>query len=178
MDLWITILSSSVVSGATAAIVAGWFALRSKRSEYENAYFKQVLDKRISAYAEVEALISEASIATVDADNRTYHAMFIPREKGVQNFYVHLYKAMYGKFWLSSDLYAAVRQLNILAYPAGDNQEVLLNLAKERYEEIAEARTKIEWLHTRDMLTLHRVPQFLKTKKFGNEFQELPPRIG
>ena len=83
---------------------------------------------------------------------------------------------MSAKFWLSDDIYAAIRNLNLMAYPAADNQERLLAIAKLRYKEIAETRTRIEKLHSRDMQTLHRVPQFLKSKKFGNSYQELPRR--
>lgn len=52
-----------------SAIVAGWFSLRSKRNEYENAYYKMVLDKRIAAYTEVDKFISGASVASVDDKN-------------------------------------------------------------------------------------------------------------
>jgi len=158
--------------------VAGWFGLRSKRNEYENAYFKMVLDKRIASYTEVENFISGASNASVDDKNRTYHAMFQPREHGLPEFYVLLHKAMSGKFWLSDDLYAAMRELNLIAYPAGDNQEALLAIAKDRYKDIAELRTTIERLHSRDMLSLHQVPKFLRSKRFGNDYDALPPRVG
>lgn len=176
MDLWITILSSSLVSGATAAIVSGWFNLRTKNREYENAYFKIVLDKRVAAYAEVDNFISRASISQVDQENRTYHSIFTPQEEGLPEFYVLVYKAMSAKFWLSDEIYAAIRELNLMAYPAADNQERLLEIAKLRYQEIAETRTRIEKLHSRDMQNLHRVSQFLKNKKFGNSYQDLPLR--
>lgn len=177
MDIWVAVLSSSVLSGAIGAIVAGWFGLRSMRNEYENAYFKMVLDKRIASYTEVEKFISGASIAIVDDKNRTYHAMFQPREHGLPEFYVLLHKAMSGKFWLSDDLYAATRELNLIAYPAGDNQEALLAIAKDRYKDIAELRTTIERLHSRDMLSLHLVRKFLRSKRWGSGFEALPPRV-
>lgn len=174
MDIWVTVLSSSVVS----AIVAGWFSLRSKRNEYENAYFKMVLDKRIAAYSEVDRFISGASVASVDNNNRPYHAMFEPHERGLPDFYVLLHGAMSGKFWLSDDLHSALRDINIIAYPAGNNQDALLAIAKDRYKDIAELRTTIERLHARDMLGLHRVGQFLRSKRHGDRYDELPNRVG
>jgi hypothetical protein len=176
VDLWITILTSSLASAATAAVVSGWFNLRTKKTEYENAYFKVVLDKRIAAYAAVDELISRASIAHVDEKNRTYHAIFSPQENGIPEFYVLAYKAMAAKFWLSDDIYSAIRELNLIAYPAGDNQQKLLEIAKSRYKEIADTRTQIEKMHSRDMLNLHQVPKFLKKKEFGNSYEELPRR--
>lgn len=174
MDIWVTVLSSSVVS----AIVAGWFSLRSKRNDYENAYFKMVLDKRVAAYAEVDKFISGASVASVDNNNRPYHAMFEPREQGLPDFYVLLHGAMSGKFWLSEELHSALRRLNIVAYPAADNQEALLAIAKDRYKDIAELRTTIERLHARDMICLHKVAKFLRSKRHGNQYDELPNRVG
>lgn len=173
MDIWVTVLSSSVVS----AIVAGWFSLRSKRNEYENAYFKMVLDKRIAAYAEVDKFISGASVASVDENNRPYHAMFEPRERGIPDFYVLLHGAMAGKFWLSDDLHSALRDLNIVAYPASSNQDALLAIAKDKYKDIAELRTTIERRHSRDMLSLHQVNKFLKSKHHGDGYDELPSRV-
>lgn len=157
--------------------MAGWFSLRSKRNEYENAYFKMVLDKRIAAYSEVERFISGASVASVDDNNRPYHAMFLPREGGMPDFYVLLHEAMSGKFWLSDDLHSALRDLNIIAYPAGSNQDALLAIAKDKYKAIAELRVTIERLHARDMLCLHRVSRFLRSKRHGNAYDELPNRV-
>ena len=178
MDIWVTVLSSSIVSGTIVAIVAGWFSLRSKRHEYENAYFKMVLDKRIAAYTEVENFISGASVACVDDDNHPYHAMFLPREGSMPDFYVLLHKAMSGKFWLSDDLHSALRDLNVIAYPAGSNQEALFAIAKGRYKDIAELRTTIERLHSRDMLNLHLVSKFLRSKRHADRYDALPGRVG
>jgi len=178
LDIWVTVLSSSVVSGAVGVIAAGWFSLRSKRNDYENAYFKMVLDKRIAAYSEVDRFISGASVASVDDNNRLYHAMFEPHERGLPDFYVLLHDAMSGKFWLSDDLHSSLRDLNIIAYPAGNNQDELLAIAKDRYKDIAELRVTIERLHARDMLCLHKVSKFLKSKRHGNRYDELPNRIG
>lgn len=158
--------------------MAGWFSLRSKRNEYENAYFKMVLDKRIAAYSEVDRFISGASVASVDNNNRPYHAMFEPHERGLPDFYVLLHGAMSGKLWLSNDLHSALRDLNIIAYPAGDNQDALLDIAKDRYKDIAELRTTIERLHARDMLCLHQVAKFLKGKHHGDRYDKLPNRVG
>ena len=166
------------MSGTVGAIVAGWFGLRSKRNEYENAYFRMVLDKRIAVYSEVDKFISEASVASVDNNNQTYHAMFEPHERGFPDFYVLLHGAMSGKFWLSDDLHSVLRELNVIAYPAGNDQDALLAIAKDKYKDIAELRTKIERLHARDMLCLHQVSKFLKSKRYGNGYDELPNRVG
>lgn len=177
MEFWAVFLSSTVVSGIVGVIVSGWFNLRAKRHEYENMYFKMVLDKRLAAYTDVETFLSFAGNASVDDKGRTYHAMFEPQEDGLPQFWPLHFKAMSGKLWLSDDLHDAIRAMNIIAYPAGDNQQVLLTIAKDKYKEIAELRARIEYIHSRDMLTLFKIPEFLKSKKPSqNVFETLPPR--
>ena len=177
MEIWAAVLSSSVISGLIGALVAGWFSMRSKRLDYENAYFKIVLDKRIASYEEVEKLITRASIACVDENNRVYHAMFLPQKDGIQEFFLLVSHAMSDKFWLSDELFSTLRELNLIAYPAGDNQFTLLEIAKTRYLEISDLRVKIERLHNRDMRNLHLVPEFLKSKRWNNNSESLRPRI-
>ena len=75
-ELWIAVLSSSVISGVMGALIAGWFNLRSKHTEYANTYYKMVLERRVKAYEAVERLINQIKIAVVDTDNRPYHLLF------------------------------------------------------------------------------------------------------
>jgi len=70
MEIWIAVLSSTVVSALVSSLIGGWFALRSKQNEYAHAYYKVVLERRIAAYEEIEGLISAVKVAVIDADRR------------------------------------------------------------------------------------------------------------
>lgn len=161
-QLWLTILSSSLISGVLGAGVAGFFALRVKRHEYINEYYKSVLSRRITSYEQVERLIMMLKTAIVDKDQRPYHILFEQEEKEV---YSLLFGVMANALWLSDDLFEKTRDLNVLFYEHHPGDDDSVEFGKEHYKQIAELRTQIERLHARDMLRLHEVPRFLKSKK-------------
>jgi hypothetical protein len=49
-SLWPILVSSSVISAAISAGIAGVISLRAKREDYVNDYYKTVLKRRIAAY--------------------------------------------------------------------------------------------------------------------------------
>ena len=56
--------------------ITGISTLRAKRAEYVNEYHKLVLAKRISAYEELEILISYLKTSFHDGNGRLYHLLF------------------------------------------------------------------------------------------------------
>ena len=173
-DLLIAVLSSSAVSAVTAALISGWFNLRSKRSEYENAYFKMVLERRIKAYEQVEALIVQIKTAVLDGDGKPYHLLFSDETSKVTT-YKALFAVMSSALWLSNELFDETRKLNVLIYSGseGSDTENLIAFGKKHYREVAELRTRVEKLHARDMLVLHKVPAFLKSKQPTDSYAEI-----
>jgi hypothetical protein len=164
VQLWLAVLSSSVISGVLGALIAGWFNLRSKHTEYANTYYKMVLEKRIKAYEAVERLVNQIKIAVVDTDNRPYHQLF-SNDDGHAAVYKALLDGMPDALWLSDELFEAIRKLNVLVYSRAPDGYGLTEFGKMHYREIAELRTEIEQLHIRDMTTLHEVPEFLRKKR-------------
>jgi len=167
-QIWLAILSSSLISGVLGAVIAGTFALRMKRHEYANEYYKSVLSRRMTAYAQVERLITMIKTAVVDDDGRLYHFLFSQEEKEV---YVLLFGVMADALWLSDDLFDKTRELNVLLYEYNPREDPPVSFGKAHYKRIAKLRTEIERLHIRDMLTLHEVPRFLKSKKTERQLQ-------
>ena len=163
-ELWLAVLSSSLISGVLGALIAGWFSLRLKGTEYANAYYKIVLDRRLAANEEVERLINKVKVAVVDDDQRPYHFLFSKDDDHVA-VYNLLIDVMSQALWLSDDLFQKIRELNILMYSHKDSGSGLIEFGKKNYIEIGKLRTQIESLLARDMLTLHKVPSFLKIKR-------------
>ena len=168
-ELWIAVLSSSVISGVMGALIAGWFNLRSKHTEYANTYYKMVLERRVKAYEAVERLINQIKIAVVDTDNRPYHLLF-SKDDDHANVYKALMDGMPDALWLSDELFEATRELNLMVYSRAPDGSGLTEFGKAHYREIAELRTKIEKLHIRDMTTLHEVPAFLRKKRPSDSY--------
>lgn len=169
------VLSSSVVSALISAGIGGWISLRTKKDEYTNTYYKMILERRIGAYEEVEALISTIKTAVVDSDRRPYHILF-SNVNGHAELWATLQKGMGQALWLSDDLFEATRELNMLVYADTSEAEGLIEFGKRRYEEIGKLRTKLEKLHARDMIELHDIKRFLRSKKSQDAYAVLPLR--
>jgi hypothetical protein len=174
MDLWVVVLSSTVVSGVISAIISGWVSLRSKKSEYAHQYYKLVLERRIGAYEEVERLIAAIKVAVVDKDQRPYHFLF-SKEGGHSDVYKMLHGTMANSLWLTDDLFELTRKLNMLVFSETRGESSLVEFGKTNYIAIGQLRTQLERLLFRDMLTLHDVRAFLKSKNPTNSYAELPP---
>lgn len=175
MDILIIILSSTVISALVSTVIGGWFSLRSKQSDYANAYYKLILERRLAAYEEVEKLIGSIKVAVVDTDDRPYHELF-SRGNDLGAAYKTLSGTMSKALWLSDELFKLTRELNLLVYKGATQDLGLIEFGKQNYTIIAKLRTNLEKVHVRDMLTLHDAPAFLKAKKPEDTYGELPPR--
>ena len=175
MNIWIVILSSTVISGLISAIISGWFNLRSKNTEYSNAYFKMILERRLAAYEDVDQLIRSIKAAVVDSDQRPYHLLF---SKDDDQIYVYqkISEAMSKSLWLSEDVFAALREFNVLVAEGATKELGLIEFGKQKYKVIAELRTKLERICALDMIKLHDVPNFLKNKKYLDSYSAVSVR--
>jgi hypothetical protein len=163
-QLWLAVLSSSLLAGVFGALIAGLFNLRQKQNEYSNEFFKTVLQRRIQAYDEIEQLVINLKAAVLDTDNRPYHLLF---SKDDDWEYVHqlMFSVLSKGLWLSPKLFSTTRQLNLLVFRDGQAKNGMIEFGKRNYEEIANLRESIEQLHASDMLELHNVRSFLKKKR-------------
>jgi hypothetical protein len=57
MDYSTILISSSLISAMVSSIINGWFSIKSKNIDYENAYYKMVLERRVKAYEVIEWFI-------------------------------------------------------------------------------------------------------------------------
>ncbi len=173
MEVWQVILSSTVVSATVSAVIAGWFNRRSKHDEYTNAYYKLVLERRLAAYEVVEDLILSIKTAVMDSDRRPYHMLFSD-DAGEANVYKKIYATNMVSLWLTDELFDLGRELNLLVHSKRKSQG-LIEFGKENYRAIGELRTKMERTHAADLIKLHDVPRFLRSRKPRDTYTELPP---
>lgn len=80
---------------------------------------------------------------------------------------------MSNALWLSDELFDLTREFNVLFYSHSNTEGDLIQFGKKHYKEIAELRTKIERVHLHDMLTLHEVPRFLKSKRPTDSYSSI-----
>jgi hypothetical protein len=161
VDMEIALIAA--VSLIVGAIVTGLYALRAKRNEYVNEYFKTVLARRVAAYEQLEKLVLGLRTCVVEEeDNRPYHYVFAS-DDGWESAFDLLGKAMSQGLWLSDEVWTRLRDLNILLFrmtkPAN-----LKEFGRTIYQEIALLRSDLEGRLANDMLHLHDVERFLANK--------------
>jgi hypothetical protein len=162
-EIWLAILSSSLLSGIIGAFIAGLFNLRGKHNEYVNEYYQTVLKRRLAAYESVENLVILLKVAVMDGDSQPYHLMF-SKEDTFEAAYKAIFGSMSQGLWLSPKLYEAIRDLNYLVFEQG-NAAGTIDFGKKNYKAIAELRSGIERLHATDILKMHNVQAFLREKQ-------------
>jgi hypothetical protein len=163
-QIWLAILSSSLLSGVFGALIAGAFNLRQKQNEYSNEYYKLVLQRRIQAYDDVEQLVINLKAAILDTDNRPYHLLF-SRDDDWEDLHKLIFSVMSKGLWLTPKLFSTIREFNLLAFNDGQARDGLIEFGKRNYTTIAKLRESIERQHASDMLKLHDVPSFLRLKR-------------
>ena len=174
-QLVLALLSSSVVGGAIGALIAGRFSLSVKNREYENEYYKLVLAKRIAAYESIQELVTGLKTAVLAEDRQPYHILF-SHDDGLPEAHKLLYEISSQALWLSDDLFVQTRDLGRLLFGADDLEGGIVAFAKKHYRKLAMYREEIERIHIRDMLSLHKVPEFLNAKKVDGGVSEV--RLG
>lgn len=163
-QLGLAILTSSLLSGIFGALIAGAFGLRGKQNEYVNDYFKTIIKRRLDAYEKLEQLINALKLSVLDDDQQPYHQVF-SNEATWADIYALFLEATSHTLWLSDNVFAKTRELNIMFLHASSNKRDLVEFGKSNYAPIAKLREEIERLHAKDMLALHDVEGFLKKKK-------------
>lgn len=172
---WTALLASSVIAALLGGLIAGFVTLRVARNQYVNDYYKTVVQRRLAAYEQLEYLITmlKTSVAD-DADNKLYHLLFSGGD-GPKAYEVMLHVSSQS-MWLSDEVVQEAIDLNRLLFSCPIDQAGVVAFAKEHYRTIADTRTRLERLHSRDFLSLHKVPQFLKSKKPHDSYGQLPSR--
>lgn len=162
-QLIITVVSSSLISAVLGALIAGVYALRNRQNEYVNEYYKTVIQRRIAAYEQLEYLIVSIKTSVLDKDNKPYHLLFSQADNW-DSLYILIYKVISQSLWLSEDAFIKSRELNYLAFHITPDETDMIEFGKQNYEKVALIRSELEKILATDMLELHNVRKFLKSK--------------
>lgn len=161
-QLWLAVLSSSVITAVVAAIIAGIYSLRTKRNEYVNDYCKTVLQRRIAAYETLERLIINLKTSVLDTDRRPYHLIFSD-DNDSQSAHDLMFNVLIQTLWVTNEAFEKTQELNHLLFSLPQGAGVI-EFGKANYQRIATIRADLEAILAKDMLDLYDVKHFLKTK--------------
>ena len=163
-DFLVAVLTSSLLSGIVGALIVGYWNMLIKRSEYRHEYYKLILIRRIAAYEQLEELIVWLRVAVADTDQRPYHLLF-SRDDDWETAFQTLYKVTTQALWLSDEVFAKAKELNVLLYRPSHAGKGAIEFGKSNYQVIANIRESLEGMLAKDMLSLHDVKKFLKSKR-------------
>jgi hypothetical protein len=163
MPQWI-----SFVGGFLAALVAGYVSLRVKQNDFVNEYYKTIVHRRIAAYEALETFILNLKLTTMDEnDNGQYQALFA---NSVDSMHQLMFRVMANGLWLSDEVTAKYRELEVLLYPLTHDDEMIA-FGKKHFREVSTIRAELERLLAIDMSGLHNVKKFLRSKNRPEKVQ-------
>jgi hypothetical protein len=163
---WVTIITSWLGSGLVGALVAGIYNLRAKQKEYVNDYYKMVIQKRITAYEQLEkmTIIPLKSALADGTSDGLYHVPFSSEEPDDwDRNVISLLVVMSQGLWFSDELWKKLQELNVLLFHF-EKPTSVVEFGKKNYQRIAGLRADMERIFAKDMLSLHDVKAFLKSK--------------
>ena len=134
-QLFIAVISSSLLSAVLGALIAGAYALKNRQNEYVNEYYKTVIQRRITAYEQLENLIVSIKTCVLDKDNKPYHLLFSKADDW-DNLYILIYKVISQSLWLSEDAFMISRDLNYLVFLKTPDETDMIEFGKQNYEKL------------------------------------------
>ncbi len=156
--------ASAVFGGLLVAFVTGLFNLRTKRNEFVNDYYREVIRRRVEAYDFLEKLIVSYKSSVMDKDCKPYHTPFATEKQGDAAL-VNLCLAMDRGLWIREETFAKLTELNYLVFRTPESAKERVEFGKAHHVEIAVLRADLERMMAADLLDLHNVRKFLLHKK-------------
>lgn len=151
------ILSSSLLSAG----LTGWITWRIKQSEFKKTVFVNFINRRLSAYEELENLIGTLSVIIRDDDGLKYN--FIFKDVGMWGiFFKDITAALKFNTWYSTNIIDTLRDINNLQDVIGkldfETEESInknIKVGKENYERIRLLKEKLVYQIREDYKTIH-----------------------
>jgi hypothetical protein len=165
-DIVTLVFTSSVLSAGLTALV-NWII---QKRNYRNEYYKKLLDKRLNAYEEVEALVSQLTSMVSVGKGQMCNLFCHMGQEYFREFLISVRIPMQKVFWLSDSVSGKLTELNIFLINEIENkinerQEVdqqLIELGIKNVEKIRTMRKQLQAELYKDLRDLHDIKKFVK----------------
>ena len=163
-------LYNALITAVVSAIVTNFFLWWQKRNDYKRDYYKKVVDKRIKAYEQVEALAACFDHQTTNLyTNQKWLACCITLEAAKTTFKMIEDVEKHG-LWLSEECNQCITNINKTLMPLfyfDDKQEEAFKnerfkLSIDMYEDMVKHRENLRKIISNDMMNLHDVDNFFE----------------
>ena len=176
-DFWKILLTSTVISGMLSSLISYFVSAWLKDKDYKNEYFKIILHKRLEAYEFLENQIAVLK-SIVRNENKNYNLVFSYGIDKFLNFQQNLHLAMSYSYWFNENTLRKMETLNDFFFVISqqvENDQELLEIGKNKNDELSQIRTSLEICVKKDYLELYKIEIFLKSKQMiGKRVIEVP----
>jgi hypothetical protein len=175
-DLITIIAGSSVLATIFSVLLSYFFNSKLKKTDFQNEYYKKVIDKRLEVYELIEYQLSLLKISIVDEkDGKSYHRIFsFDQDFMTEN--TNPMNLIIGKsIWINKDTKEKINKLSNLISQITFQydlsiEEGLKKAGKNHYWQIANLREEIELLVSNDLLSLYDFSKLERKKSQGIQF--------
>lgn len=172
-NIWITILSSAGIASIISAIVGYAFNVLMQKRRYKDDYYKMVIAKRMDAYSKTEQVCKLLKTHTYDNETEGTYCIAFGSMDALLTLCKMMHNALSDNIWLSDSIHAEMQKLNNVIVGVEDGCRTkgfnVKQIGIELYADIDKVRINIENQYAKDMLTLHDVEGFLKSKNKKNK---------
>lgn len=166
------ILTSSIIAALLSAIISAIVSIKLKNLDYKNEYFKKILDKRLDAYKFIETQIAVLKSTVVEKDAKPYQMIFSYSADEFYDYQKNLFAAMAYNMWISDNTTEKMEKLNGIFFSI--NQQIdkshsksLIEVGKEYYHQISNARKALEDSARTDLLNLYDFKKIKRNSRDG-----------
>ncbi len=164
-NLIVTILSSSIVSGAVTSIITFQYNLKSKKKDFEYDHKKYFLKKRIESYEQISSYIprfylisnrNNFKIPDVFDDTNDYKNFTIFFNKYYRDYAINW-------FWYSTELKVLLKSSNVLLntiheeYCIQSSEEQRIQIADKYSKQLIDLGFKLHKCYIKDLKELDKV---------------------
>ena len=169
-NIWITILSSAGIASIISAISGYISTKRLQKEAFINDYYAMVINKRMEAYAIVNSVTNMLIVTTYRENSNGDTVLcsdFLINDNLKKERFDTIIKGVNNSIWLYKPVVDCLVDLNRFLYvkcATIDRMPDEADYAAQNRTEIIEYAHKLETLVAEDLLTLHDVEGFLKSK--------------
>ena len=164
---WFNIL---LASGLISALTSYFVSIRLKNQDFKNAYYKEIIKKRLNAYTFIENQISAMKGVILGDDNRPYHFIFGQGELKFLEYHKDLLIAISLSLWIDDKTVEKLQDINDIFFTLinkvhNKSNDEIEEIGKEYYQKISDLRFELEQTAKTGLYQLHDMKKAFKGKR-------------
>lgn len=170
------ILANVVISGIISTAISYFVSVKLKDLDYRNEYYKQIIERRLNAYENLERPISDLKgiiLNTEVLDQNPYQIFMSNGEEGFLEFQYYFMNAFSNSIWLDDKTITNLEDLNQIIFVISNeiiekSEQEIVDIGKKYYAKLSEVRFHLENSMKEGLYNLHDIKKALKVKKDRN----------